>query len=52
MIKRVVDFALNNRFIILIAAVLLFGWGANFFQTLVALSCISIAILWLGLHRI
>ncbi|WP_158821607.1 efflux RND transporter permease subunit [Granulicella sp. S156] len=34
MIKRVVDFALNNRFIILIAAVLLFGWGAISFHNL------------------
>src|SRR6201996_6465424 len=34
MIKRVVDFALNNRFIILIAAVMLFGWGAISFHNL------------------
>jgi cobalt-zinc-cadmium resistance protein CzcA len=34
MIKRVVDFALNNRFIVLIAAVLLFGWGAISFHNL------------------
>jgi cobalt-zinc-cadmium resistance protein CzcA len=34
MIKRLVDFALNNRFIILIAAILLFGWGAISFHNL------------------
>ena len=34
MIRRLVDFALNNRFIILIAAVLLFGWGAISFHNL------------------
>jgi heavy metal efflux system protein len=34
MIKRLVDFALNSRFIILIAAVLLFGWGAISFHNL------------------
>src|ERR1700744_4071990 len=34
MIKRVVDFALRNRFIILIGAVLLFGWGAISFHNL------------------
>ena len=34
MIKRLVDFALNNRFIILVAALLLFGWGAISFHNL------------------
>jgi cobalt-zinc-cadmium resistance protein CzcA len=34
MIKRLVDFALNNRFIVLIVAVLLFGWGAVSFHNL------------------
>ncbi|MGA7158109.1 MAG: CusA/CzcA family heavy metal efflux RND transporter [Acidobacteriaceae bacterium] len=34
MIKRLVDFALNNRFIMLVAAVLLFGWGAISFHNL------------------
>jgi heavy metal efflux system protein len=34
MIRRLVDFALNNRFIILIFAVLLFGWGAISFHNL------------------
>ena len=34
MIKRLVDFALNNRFIVLVAAVLLFGWGAISFHNL------------------
>jgi cobalt-zinc-cadmium resistance protein CzcA len=34
MIKRLVDFALNNRFIVLIFAVLLFGWGAISFHNL------------------
>ena len=34
MIRRLVDFALNNRFIVLIVAVLLFGWGAVSFHNL------------------
>ena len=34
MIAKLVDFSLNNRFIILIVAVLLFGWGALSFHNL------------------
>lgn len=34
MIKRLVDFALNNRFIVLIFALLLFGWGVVSFHNL------------------
>src|SRR6516165_9470276 len=34
MIRRLVDFALNNRFLILAAAVLLMVWGAISFQNL------------------
>ena len=34
MIRRLVDFALNNRFVVLIFAVLLFGWGAVSFHNL------------------
>ena len=34
MIKGLVDFALNNRFVVLIFAVLLFGWGAVSFHNL------------------
>ena len=34
MIRRLVDFALNNRFIVLIVAVLLFAWGAVSFHNL------------------
>jgi cobalt-zinc-cadmium resistance protein CzcA len=34
MIRGVVDFALNNRFIVLIIAVLLFAWGAISFHNL------------------
>jgi len=34
MIRRLVDFALENRFMILAAAVLLFGWGAISFHQL------------------
>jgi cobalt-zinc-cadmium resistance protein CzcA len=34
MIKRLVDFSLNNRFIVLILAVLLFIWGAISFHNL------------------
>ena len=34
MIKRLVDFALNNRFIVLVFAVLLFVWGAISFHNL------------------
>ena len=34
MIRRVVDFALNNRFLIVAAAILLFIWGAISFHQL------------------
>ncbi|SFR97061.1 cobalt-zinc-cadmium resistance protein CzcA [Granulicella pectinivorans] len=34
MIRKIVDFALNNRFIVLVVAVLLFGWGAISFHNL------------------
>src|ERR1700751_1257798 len=34
MIRRLVDFALENRFLILAGAVLLFGWGAISFHQL------------------
>jgi cobalt-zinc-cadmium resistance protein CzcA len=34
MIRRIVDFALNNRFIVLIIAILLFGWGIISFHNL------------------
>ena len=34
MIRKVVDFALNNRFIVLVVAVLLFAWGAISFHNL------------------
>jgi cobalt-zinc-cadmium resistance protein CzcA len=34
MIKRLVDFSLNNRFIVLIVAVLLFAWGIISFHNL------------------
>src|ERR1700676_5555112 len=34
MIRKLVDFALDNRFLVLAAALLLFGWGAIAFHTL------------------
>ncbi len=34
MIRKIVDFALNNRFIVLVVMVLLFGWGAISFHNL------------------
>src|SRR5215468_1994365 len=34
MIRRAVDFALNNRFLVLAAALLLFAWGAVSFHQL------------------
>ena len=34
MIRRLVDFALNNRFIVLVVALLLFAWGAISFHNL------------------
>lgn len=34
MIRRVVDFALQNRFLVLVAAILLFAWGAVSFHRL------------------
>ncbi|MHB1958160.1 MAG: efflux RND transporter permease subunit [Acidobacteriaceae bacterium] len=34
MIRRIVDFALQNRFLVLVAAILLFAWGAVSFHRL------------------
>jgi heavy metal efflux system protein len=34
MIRKIVDFSLNNRFIIIVVALLLFGWGAISFHNL------------------
>ena len=34
MIRKMVDFSLNNRFIIIVIAILLFGWGAISFHNL------------------
>ena len=34
MIRRLVDFALENRFLVLAGALLLFGWGAISFHQL------------------
>ena len=34
MIRKLVDFALDNRFIVLVVAVLLFGWGIVSFHNL------------------
>ena len=34
MIRRLVDFALQNRFLVLAAAILLFAWGAVSFHNL------------------
>src|SRR5271170_3270733 len=34
MIRKLVDFALNNRFLVLAAAIMLFGWGAIAFHNL------------------
>ena len=34
MIRKLVDFALDNRFLILVAGILLFGWGAISFHNL------------------
>ncbi|HLG94743.1 MAG TPA: efflux RND transporter permease subunit, partial [Bryobacteraceae bacterium] len=34
MIRKAVDFALNNRFVVLAAAILLFAWGAVSFHQL------------------
>ncbi len=55
MIKGLVDFALNNRFIVLVAALLLFGWGAISFHNLpveaypdVANNYVSVITQWPG----
>jgi cobalt-zinc-cadmium resistance protein CzcA len=55
MIRRLVDFALNNRFIILVFAVLLFVWGAISFHNLpveaypdVANNYVSVITQWPG----
>src|ERR1700691_3901619 len=53
MIQKLVDFALENRFLILIAALVLFGWGAISFHQLpveaypdVADNCVEIITQW------
>lgn len=55
MIRQLVDFALNNRFIILVVAVLLFFWGAISFHNLpveaypdVANNCVTVIVQWPG----
>jgi cobalt-zinc-cadmium resistance protein CzcA len=34
MIRGLVDFALNNRFLVVVVAILLFGWGIISFESL------------------
>ena len=55
MIRNLVDFALNNRFIILVMAVLLFGWGIIAFHNLpveaypdVANNYVEVLVQWPG----
>ncbi len=55
MIRKLVDFALNNRFIILTFALLLFGWGAISFHNLpveaypdVANNYVTVIVQWPG----
>jgi heavy metal efflux system protein len=55
MIRKLVDFALDNRFIILVMGVLLFGWGAISFHNLpveaypdVANSYVNVIVQWPG----
>ncbi len=55
MIRKLVDFALNNRFIILVMGVLLFGWGAISFHNLpveaypdVANNYVNVIVQWPG----
>ncbi len=55
MIRKIVDFALNNRFIILVVAVLLFIWGAISFHNLpveaypdVANNYVTVIVQWPG----
>ena len=55
MIRKLVDFALNNRFIILVMSVLLFGWGIISFHNLpveaypdVANNYVTIIVQWPG----
>src|SRR5579875_119879 len=55
MIRQLVDFALNNRFIILVLGVLLFGWGAISFHNLpveaypdVANNYVNVIVQWPG----
>ena len=55
MIRRLVDFALNNRFIVLVVAILLFAWGAISFHNLpveaypdVANNYVSVITQWPG----
>ncbi len=55
MIRKLVDFALNNRFIILVMGILLFGWGIIAFHNLpveaypdVANNYVSVIVQWPG----
>ena len=55
MIRKLIDFALNNRFIILVMAVLLFGWGMISFHNLpveaypdVANNYVNVIVQWPG----
>ena len=55
MIRKLVDFALNNRFIIIVMAVLLFGWGILSFHNLpveaypdVANNYVNVIVQWPG----
>jgi len=55
MIRKLVDFALNNRFIILVMGILLFGWGAISFHNLpveaypdVANNYVNVIVQWPG----
>src|SRR5579875_2199705 len=55
MIRKLVDFALNNRFIILVMALLLFGWGIISFHNLpveaypdVANNYVTVIVQWPG----
>ena len=59
MIRRLVDFALENRFLVLAAAILLFLWGAISFHQLpveaypdVANNYVDIITLWPGIGAV
>ncbi len=58
MIRALVDFALNNKFVVIAIAILLLGWGAISFHNLpveaypdIADNYVTVITQWAGLRR-